>query len=180
MAIWFRDFLFWSAQVALLVAAAAVLPRVFRIQQPRVLLAYWRALLVLSLALPVVQPWQHVSFRLEANGQVAFPDSRVLPPPATNVAHWHLSMQEIAWIVCAVIVIGILTIQVIVNQVSINHAGHQEGGCDDIGGGTSRTKSTSEVTISPSCIIPSIVSMTSFSFSAASTTEIITGRSCEM
>src|SRR5262249_11206117 len=57
--------------------------------------------------LPVVQPWQHVSFRLEANGQVAFPDSRVLPPPATNVAHWHLSAEEIAWIVCGVIVIGI-------------------------------------------------------------------------
>jgi beta-lactamase regulating signal transducer with metallopeptidase domain len=102
------DLAYWGAQVALLVAAAALLPRVFRIQQPRVLLVYWRALLVLSFALPVIQPWQRVAFRLEVNNAVAFPDLRVVPPLSTPAAHWHLPTWEIAWLVCAVVLFGIV------------------------------------------------------------------------
>lgn len=105
---WFSNLVFWSAQVALLAGAGAILPRLFRLQQPRVLLAYWRGLLVLSFALPVLQPWQHVAFRLEMNNVVAFPDPHVLPPPTTGVAHLHFSTQEIAWIVCAVVLVGIV------------------------------------------------------------------------
>jgi beta-lactamase regulating signal transducer with metallopeptidase domain len=105
---WFGNLVFWGAQVALLAGAEAILPRLFRIQQPRVLLAYWRALLVLSFALPVVQPWQHVAFRLAVNNVVAFPDSRVPPPPSTAATHGHFSMQEIAWTVCAVVLVGIV------------------------------------------------------------------------
>jgi beta-lactamase regulating signal transducer with metallopeptidase domain len=105
---WFSNLLFWGVQVALLAGAAAILPRLFRLQQPRVLLAYWRALLVLSFALPVVQPWQHVAFRLEVNNVVAFPDPQALPLPSTTATHWHLSIQEIAWIGCAVVLVGIV------------------------------------------------------------------------
>ena len=108
MPTWFSNLVFWSAQVALLAGAGAILPRLFRLQQPRVLLAYWRGLLVLSFALPVLQPWQHVAFRLEMNNVVAFPDPHVLPPPTTGVAHLHFSTQEIAWIVCAVVLVGIV------------------------------------------------------------------------
>ena len=49
MPLWFSNLLFWSAQVALLALAAAFLPRLFQIRQPRVLLAYWRGLLAISL-----------------------------------------------------------------------------------------------------------------------------------
>ena len=60
MPLWFSNLLFWSAQVALLVLAAGFLPRLLQIRQPRVLLAYWRALLAISLMLPFVQPWHRV------------------------------------------------------------------------------------------------------------------------
>ncbi len=59
-ALWFSNLLFWSAQVALLALAAAFLPRLFQIRQPRVLLAYWRALLAICLMLPVIQPWHRL------------------------------------------------------------------------------------------------------------------------
>ena len=91
MPMWFGNLVFWGAQVALLAGAAAILP-----------------LLVLSFALPVVQPWQHVAFRLAVNNLVAFPDSRVPPPPSTAATHGHFSMQEIAWNVCAVVLVGIV------------------------------------------------------------------------
>ena len=46
MPLWFSNFLFWNVQVAFLVLVAAFLPRLFQIRQPRVLLAYWRVLLL--------------------------------------------------------------------------------------------------------------------------------------
>jgi beta-lactamase regulating signal transducer with metallopeptidase domain len=55
--LWFSNLLFWTGQIALVVVVAALLPRIFRIRQPRVLLVYWRALLALSLLLPFAQPW---------------------------------------------------------------------------------------------------------------------------
>jgi len=58
--LWFSNLIFWSAQVALLALAAAFLPRLLQIRQPRVLLAYWRALLAISLLLPVLQPWHRL------------------------------------------------------------------------------------------------------------------------
>ena len=59
--LWFSNLLFWTAQIALLVLVAALLPRIFpKIRQPRVLLVYWRSLLALSLLLPFAQPWHRV------------------------------------------------------------------------------------------------------------------------
>ena len=60
MPLWFSNLLFWSAQVALFVLAAGFLPRLFQIRQPQVLLAYWRALLLITLVLPFVQPWHRL------------------------------------------------------------------------------------------------------------------------
>ena len=56
MPLWFSNLVFWSAQVTLLALAAGFLPRLFQIRQPRVLLAYWRALLAISLLLPSSSP----------------------------------------------------------------------------------------------------------------------------
>jgi beta-lactamase regulating signal transducer with metallopeptidase domain len=58
--LWFSNLLFWSAQVALLALAAAFLPRLLQLRQPRVLLAYWRALLAVALLLPIIQPWHRI------------------------------------------------------------------------------------------------------------------------
>src|SRR5256885_2546310 len=72
MPLWFSNLLFWSAQVALLALAAGFLPGLFQIRQPRVLLAYWRAILGLSLGLPFVEP-RH---RMRSSGSLSPP-----PPP---------------------------------------------------------------------------------------------------
>jgi TonB family protein len=52
------NFLAYSAQVALLVAACAALPRLLGLRSPGVQYAFWRTVLVVCLALPFVQPWR--------------------------------------------------------------------------------------------------------------------------
>ena len=107
-ALWFSNLLFWSAQVALLALAAAFLPRLFQIRQPRVLLAYWRALLAICLMLPVIQPWH----RLPGVAAIVIASDvsavRVLPSSAPAVSHLHFpSLQLIAQILGVVILAGI-------------------------------------------------------------------------
>ena len=50
----------YGLQVSLLVLAAAMLARGFRLEEPRALLAYWRTLLLVCLVLPLAQPWKTV------------------------------------------------------------------------------------------------------------------------
>ena len=107
MPMWFGNLGSWSAQVALLGVTSAILPRAFQIQQPRVLLVYWRALLVAAFVLPVIQPWQRLAPRLEVNDVLALPDPRLPSPQIRGVARWELSTQEIAWIAGAVILVGV-------------------------------------------------------------------------
>jgi TonB family protein len=97
--LWFSDFLAWCAQAALLAAAGALLPRVFALRQPRVLLAYWRALLAACLALPLVEPWRST---LTA-GAVSI---SVRPATALGAApHWHVAVYEV---IVAAILAGVL------------------------------------------------------------------------
>ena len=48
----------WSLQAGLLALAAGVLTRVILIDAPAARYAWWRGVLVICLALPVIQPWQ--------------------------------------------------------------------------------------------------------------------------
>jgi bla regulator protein BlaR1 len=50
----------FGLQITVLVAAGAALARVFRIDEPRAMLAYWRTLLLACLLLPLCQPWNTV------------------------------------------------------------------------------------------------------------------------
>ena len=108
MPLWFSNLLFWSAQVALLVLAAGFLPRLFQICQPRVLLVYWRALLAISLVLPIIQPWHRLP---GAAAIVIAPDitaARFIPASSPAVSHWHFpSLPLIAQIFGAIILAGI-------------------------------------------------------------------------
>ena len=108
MPLWFSNLLFWSAQVALLVLAAGLLPRLFQIRQPRVLLAYWRALLAISLVLPIIQPWHHLP---GVAAIVIAPDItavRVVPASSPADSHWHFpGLPLISQIFGAVILAGI-------------------------------------------------------------------------
>ena len=104
--LWFSNLLFWSAQVAVLALAAAFLPRLLQLRQPRVLLAYWRALLAVAFLLPVIQPWHRVP---------AF-SAFVIAPDVTNIAatpipvpsHWNFpSLGLIVRILGVAILAGI-------------------------------------------------------------------------
>ena len=108
MPLWFSNLVFWSVQVALLVLAAAFLARALNLRQPRVLLAYWRSLLAISLLLPLLQPWhraQNIAATVVSSDFAGFS----LPPsssPATG--QWHLpSLQSLAPFLGIIIVAGI-------------------------------------------------------------------------
>ena len=108
MPLWFSNLLFWSAQVALLALAAGFLPGLFQIRQPRVVLAYWRAILGLSLVLPFAEPWH----RMQSNGSLAFTPRlgsiSAISAPNPAVTHWHFStFQIIAEILGVAILAGI-------------------------------------------------------------------------
>jgi beta-lactamase regulating signal transducer with metallopeptidase domain len=106
--LWFSNLVFWCAQVALLVLAAGFLPRLLQIRQPRILLVYWRALLAISLLLPIIQPWH----RLPNVGVLSIaPDITavpVIPASSPTVSHWNFpSLQILSQIVGVVILAGI-------------------------------------------------------------------------
>jgi len=106
MPMWFSNLAFWSAQVLLLVAAAGLLPRVFQIRQPRVLLVYWRALLAISLLLPFAQPWHRTQNTSTIN--VAPDIVSEIPVSGPAVPHWHFpGGQLIAEIAAIAILAGI-------------------------------------------------------------------------
>ncbi len=52
------NLLAWGVQVAIVAIAGGLLPRLLRVGSPDVRHVYWRALLVICLALPAIQPWQ--------------------------------------------------------------------------------------------------------------------------
>jgi beta-lactamase regulating signal transducer with metallopeptidase domain len=97
MPLWFSNLLFWGVQVALLVIAAGVLPRLFRIREPRLLLGYWRVLLLSALLLPSLQPWHRLPsvapiLVVQDGSGVSFPVSA-----APEAAHRQFSsLQTIA------------------------------------------------------------------------------------
>jgi TonB family protein len=51
------NLLAWSLQAGVIVLVAAPLPRLLGLWSPRVRMAYWRAVLVACLLLPLLQPW---------------------------------------------------------------------------------------------------------------------------
>jgi TonB family protein len=57
---WLGNLLAYSVQVALVVVVGALAAALLRLKQPRVMLAYWQALLAACLLLPLLQPWQRM------------------------------------------------------------------------------------------------------------------------
>jgi beta-lactamase regulating signal transducer with metallopeptidase domain len=109
MPIWFSNLTFWSAQVALLVMASGFLPRLLQIRQPRVLLAYWRAILAISLALPFLQPWHRAQSADEATFVLGITPDIGIPASSSAVTHGHwLSVAIIAEIISLVILAGMV------------------------------------------------------------------------
>ena len=80
-ALWVRDVVAFSAQIAALVLAVAGVAVVCRLRQPRAMLTFWRVLLFACLALPLYQPW-HVP-----QAAVAFDGQQVLEATTTAVSN---------------------------------------------------------------------------------------------
>jgi len=112
---WFSNFTYWSAQVALLVLAAGFLPHLFQIRQPRVLLIYWRALIVISLLLPFVQPYRPqylASVRIVAiqpqDLARELASTPIFRTSGATVSYWQThSVEIIAQIIGLIILAGI-------------------------------------------------------------------------
>ena len=67
----------WSLQVAIVVAAAGLIARLLHVDAPGARYAWWRFVLVLCLALPVLQPWQRTAAPVDTLGLT---DSRAGTP----------------------------------------------------------------------------------------------------
>src|SRR5215469_18429418 len=105
MPLWFSNLVFWSVQVALLVLAAGLLARVLQLRQPRVLLAFWRSLLAVTLLLPLLQPW-HRPPAIPA--PLLSVDFDVPLPSVPVTAHRHLpTLQTLAPVLGILILAGI-------------------------------------------------------------------------
>src|SRR5690348_15048836 len=98
----------WSAQVAVLILAAAILLRLLRILHPRVLLVHWRVLLGVSLLLPFLESWR----RPQSIPAISIPFSGPFPSvalaPAAASSHSPLfSIPFLVQVVAVVILLGI-------------------------------------------------------------------------
>jgi len=60
LSLWLDNLAAYSLQVMVLVSLAGVLPLIFRLRVPGVLLAYWQTTLALCLALPAIESWKPV------------------------------------------------------------------------------------------------------------------------
>ena len=90
------------AQVAVIVSAGGLLAWVFGLRAPRVVLAYWQALLLACLLLPVIQPWEETFRTVEPvtvtgtsvvlmKPSAAATESSaasVTPPSSRSIAFW--------------------------------------------------------------------------------------------
>jgi TonB family protein len=90
---WLGNLAAYSIQVALVVAVGGLAAAALRMRQPRVMLAYWQALLAACLLLPVVEPWQQTG--LAPTGIVATAVSR----RAAAVDSLASSLSLPAWVV---------------------------------------------------------------------------------
>ncbi|MGA2261953.1 MAG: TonB family protein [Acidobacteriota bacterium] len=83
---WLENLAAYSLQVAVLILAGTALIYAFRLKAPRVLLAFWQALLAICLLLPAVQPWPRVR-RIVPSAPSAVVQSNPLPDlPENDVA----------------------------------------------------------------------------------------------
>jgi beta-lactamase regulating signal transducer with metallopeptidase domain len=106
--LWFSNLVSWSAQVALLVLAAGLLPRLLSIRQPRVLLFYWRTILAVILLLPFLQPWHRAIPVAVVVPSINFVSVPAVAPPSPVISHWQLpGLQSIAPILGVVVLGGV-------------------------------------------------------------------------
>jgi len=106
--LWFNNLAADCSQIAVLAIIGALLPRVFRLRVPKISVVYWQVLLTACLVLPILQPWQRVTFSpqvsfrtvsFETGPLVAAPVHAAFPTfPAIAVALMTGVVIRLLWI----------------------------------------------------------------------------------
>jgi TonB family protein len=112
---WLGNLASYSIQVMLVVAVGGLAAAALRLRQPRVMLAYWQALLAACLLLPLLEPWQHVG--LAPAGSVATAVSI-----RTGGADKLVSLVPIqAWAVLLLAGVGVGLLRLVLGIWRLNH-----------------------------------------------------------
>ena len=96
----------FALQVVVIVGAGALLLRVFRVDAPRAVLAYWRILLLACLTLPFVQPWTIVEVPI-TTATVATVGNVSAPSEALVTTHPPAAARQQGERLLAVLALGI-------------------------------------------------------------------------
>lgn len=97
--LWLRDVASYSLQLALLIGAAGLLARLLPLRPAGFALAYWRALLLACLLLPIAQPWsqpQPVSLETRVAGTSPTAPASAPAAPARAFSFWP-SARVVLW-----------------------------------------------------------------------------------
>jgi TonB family protein len=101
--LWIENLAFYSAQIAVVAAAGALLLRLLQIRIPTVRLLCWQGLAVVCLALPLIEPW--LAPKADSNIQIS-----IGPAVAADASRGaHGMTVPLAGIALAIIGAGILT-----------------------------------------------------------------------
>lgn len=102
--IWFSNLLFWSAQVAILSIVAWAMTRLLCLRDPRVLLVFWRGLLVICFLLPLVEPWHLLTVATPLLESAPIAIAPTTFAPASPQSRWHIpTLEQSAPIIAAAI-----------------------------------------------------------------------------
>src|SRR5215471_13170334 len=91
----------WATQVLLIGSIGALLPGLFRIRHPRSQLIYCHLVLLVSLILPVIQPWRHPVIVIDHQATQAVQTSAPAPRAAVSAGVPYPWSQFLLWVVAA-------------------------------------------------------------------------------
>jgi len=109
---WLQNLAAYSLQVAILVAAGTALVRIFRVRAPKVLLAFWQALLIVCLLLPLFQPWRPAHHATPSAAAPTDEESRIslpaiIAPTVATPARLGQTLIPVYPTIAAILVAGI-------------------------------------------------------------------------
>jgi TonB family protein len=85
--LWLQNLAAYSAQIAVIVAAGAVLPYLLRVRRPDAMLVYRQMLLVACLLLPALQPWKQPVVETASEGvSISMTPVQIVAIPARGVS----------------------------------------------------------------------------------------------
>jgi TonB family protein len=96
-ALFFNNFLAWTAQIAILIAIGAI--AAITLAPGRARLLFWQVLLAVALLLPAIEPWSTPP--ADTGGSISFPTSTwaVVVAPHTSRFTWR--REDVLWLIAA-------------------------------------------------------------------------------